>query len=59
MCLVEVSDQVYDDKLSELEQLEAQDPDSVDVSSPTQSLDPTEGKVEHMTPMLSLTKSKC
>ena len=55
----EVSDQVYDDKLAELEQLEAQDPDSVDVSSPTQSLDPTEGKEEHMTPMLSLQKSKC
>ena len=54
----EVSDQVYDDKLSELEQLEAQDPDSVDVSSPTQSLDPSDGKVEHMTPMLSLQKSK-
>ena len=55
----EVSDQVYDDKLAELEQLEAQDPDSVDLTSPTQSLDPPEGKEEHMTPMLSLQKSKC
>ena len=53
----EVSDSEYDSQLEELEALEDQTGD-IDSDSPTQSLDPTEGKEEHMTPMLSMQKSK-
>ena len=53
----EVSDSEYDSQLEELEALEANLED-VDSDSPTQSLDDTEGKEEHFTPMLSMQKSK-
>ena len=50
-----VSDEEYDVQLKILEQLESGK--EIDKNSPTQSLDPTEGKEQHLTPMLSLGKS--
>ena len=45
---------------SQLEELEALESnlEDVDSDSPTQSLDDTEGKEEHFTPMLSMQKAK-
>ena len=53
----EVSDQEYDERLQELEQLEAKTPDAVDPTSPSVSLDKTDGKLDHEYPMLSLPKA--
>ena len=52
-----ITDEEYDVQLKLLEQLESGNPGLRTKDSPTRKLDPTEGKEQHLTPMLSLGKS--